>query len=241
MVKNSSKSILKLKNVSKIYEMGDEKLYALNKVSFEVIKGEFIAIVGASGSGKSTLMNIIGTLDFPSKGEIFIFEKHISSFSKDKLATFRGKEIGFVFQQYNLIQRFSAFENVGLTLDFLDYDNQTKKEKVENALKLVNILDKKNNLPTQMSGGQQQRVSIARSLVTNPSIILADEPTGALDSKTGEEILKLLNNLNEKGKTIIIITHDLKLANYAKRIIELKDGKIIKDYINLKKVKNKNK
>lgn len=224
--------ILELKNVSKIYEMGDEKLYALRDINVKIESGEFVAVVGSSGSGKSTMMNMMGVLDKPSKGEIFIDEKNISTLSKDNLAEFRGKKVGFIFQQYNLIPRLSAYDNVGLTLDFLDYSKEEAKKNIHEALKLVGILEKKNHLPSQLSGGQQQRVSIARSLVAKPSIILADEPTGALDSKTGKAVIEILLNLNKEGKTIIMITHDLNLARFASRIIEIFDGKIIKDYKN---------
>ncbi len=229
---DKNQSILELKKVSKIYEMGGEKLYALNNVSLKINQGEFVAIVGSSGSGKSTLMNMMGVLDRPTSGEVFLKNQKVKDLDKDTLANFRGREVGFIFQQYNLISRLSAKENIALTLEFLDFESQTADIYIDKVLKLVGLSDKKNHTPGKLSGGQQQRVSIARSLVANPSIILADEPTGALDSKTGKDVLEILTKLNKEGKTIIMITHDLNLAKYAKRIVEIKDGKIIKDHIN---------
>jgi len=227
-------SILELKNVSKIYEMGDEKLYALKNINLKITQGEFVAVVGSSGSGKSTMMNMMGVLDRPTIGDIYLKNQKVKDLDKDTLANFRGREVGFIFQQYNLISRLTAKENALLTLEFLDFDNEVANTYAEKALELVGLKDKKNHTPGKLSGGQQQRVSIARSLVANPSIILADEPTGALDSKTGEMVIGILAKLNQEGKTIIMITHDLNLAQNAKRIIEIKDGEILKDYINKK-------
>lgn len=225
-------SILELKNVSKIYQMGGEELYALRDINLNINQGEFVAIVGSSGSGKSTLMNMIGVLDRPTNGEVYLKNKKVKNLDKDTLSNFRGQQVGFIFQQYNLIPRLTAAQNVALTLEFLDFEEKKIEEYVSIALKLVGLKDKKDHTPGKLSGGQQQRVSIARSLVANPSIILADEPTGALDSKTGKDVMDILVNLNKSGKTIIMITHDLNLAKYAKRIIEIKDGEIIKDYNN---------
>jgi putative ABC transport system ATP-binding protein len=225
-------SILELKNVSKIYQMGGEELYALRDINLNINQGEFVAIVGSSGSGKSTLMNMIGVLDRPTNGEVYLKNKKVKNLDKDTLSNFRGQQVGFIFQQYNLIPRLTAAQNVALTLEFLDFEEKKIEEYVSIALKLVGLKDKKDHTPGKLSGGQQQRVSIARSLVANPSIILADEPTGALDSKTGRDVMDILVNLNKSGKTIIMITHDLNLAKYAKRIIEIKDGEIIKDYNN---------
>ena len=232
---DKTQSILELKNVSKIYEMGGEKLYALKNVSLKINQGEFVAVVGSSGSGKSTMMNMMGVLDRPTIGDIYLKNQKVKDLDKDTLANFRGREVGFIFQQYNLISRLTAKDNVALTLEFLDFDKETADIYINKALELVGLSDKKNHTPGKLSGGQQQRVSIARSLVANPSIILADEPTGALDSKTGKDVIQILTNLNKENKTIIMITHDLELAKYAKRIIEIKDGEIIKDYINKKK------
>jgi putative ABC transport system ATP-binding protein len=220
--------ILRLDNVSKIYKMGEVEVHALRGVSVEIRKGDFVAIMGASGSGKSTMMNLIGCLDIPSKGSIYLNSQDISKMSESDLASLRGKTIGFIFQQYNLLQSISAFENVLLPLEFLEYDDASASIRAKEILELVGLSDKMHHLPTQLSGGQQQRVSIARSLVGNPDIILADEPTGALDSVTGKEVLNTLTKLwKEQGKTIIMVTHDHKLAQYAHTMIELKDGQIV--------------
>ena len=180
------------------------------------------------------MMNMMGVLDRPTIGDIYLKNQKVKDLDKDTLANFRGREVGFIFQQYNLISRLTAKDNVALTLEFLDFDKETADIYINKALELVGLSDKKNHTPGKLSGGQQQRVSIARSLVANPSIILADEPTGALDSKTGKDVIQILTNLNKENKTIIMITHDLELAKYAKRIIEIKDGEIIKDYTNKK-------
>lgn len=219
--------ILKLENVWKIYKMGEVDVPALRDVTIKIKKGDFIAIIGASGSGKSTMMNLIGCLDLPSKGKIYLKNQDITQLSESNLAILRGKTIGFIFQQYNLIPSINAFSNVMLPLDFLEYDNKTAVDRTREILNKVGLGDRMFHLPTQLSGGQQQRTSIARSLVADPEIILADEPTGALDSKTGKEILEMLYELwKNEGKTIILVTHDLKLAKYANTIIELKDGQI---------------
>ncbi|MBT5021834.1 ABC transporter ATP-binding protein [Candidatus Woesearchaeota archaeon] len=239
MNKTRTKEILlKLNNVWKIYQMGEVEVPALRGVSVEIKKGDFVAIIGASGSGKSTMMNLIGCLDIPSKGSIFLKGNDITKLSESDLATLRGQTIGFIFQQYNLIPSISAFENVMLPLEFLEYNEKDAAKRTREILELVKLSDKGHHLPTQLSGGQQQRVSIARSLVGKPEIILADEPTGALDSVTGKEILELLKKLwKEEGKTIILVTHDLNLAKYAHTIIELKDGQILRTQ-NKKKHKN---
>jgi putative ABC transport system ATP-binding protein len=222
-------NIMEMKDVWKIYRMGEVEVPALKGVSVEIKKGDFVAIIGASGSGKSTMMNLIGCLDIPSKGSICLKSHDISTLSESDLASLRGKTIGFIFQQYNLIQSMSAFENVMLPLEFLEYDNQKAAKRAREILTLVGLSDKMHHRPAQLSGGQQQRVSIARSLASNPEIILADEPTGALDSVTGREVLNMLHKLwNEQGKTIIMVTHDLNLAKYAHTTIELKDGQVMK-------------
>jgi putative ABC transport system ATP-binding protein len=220
-------TILKLENVWKIYKMGDVEVIALKGVSVEIKKGDFVAIIGASGSGKSTMMNLIGCLDTPTKGTVYLKSKDISIMSESDLASLRGNTIGFIFQQYNLIPSITAFDNVKLPLEFLEYSDSDAEKRTKEILTHVGLGDKMFNRPSQLSGGQQQRVSIARSLVSNPEIILADEPTGALDSKTGVEVLDTLHELWKKGKTIILVTHDLNLAKYAHTRIELKDGEII--------------
>ncbi|MBT4351419.1 ABC transporter ATP-binding protein [archaeon] len=215
--------------------MGEVKVPALKGVSVDIHKGEFVAIIGASGSGKSTMMNLVGCLDLPTKGDIFLKNQNITKLHESKLSVLRGKTIGFVFQQYNLIQTMTALENVLLPLELQEMNDEKAKKQAIKVLKLVGLEDKMYNRPTQLSGGQQQRVAIARSLANDPEIILADEVTGALDSVTGKEIMKMLTKLwKEENKTIIMITHDLNLANYAQTIIELKDGEIIK-------IKNNNK
>ena len=220
-------TILKLENVWKIYKMGDIEVPALKGVSVEIKKGDFVAIIGASGSGKSTMMNLIGCLDTPTKGTVYLKSRDISLMSESDLASLRGNTIGFIFQQYNLIPSITAFDNVKLPLEFLEYSDSEAEKRTKEILTRVGLGDKMFNRPSQLSGGQQQRVSIARSLVSNPEIILADEPTGALDSKTGVEVLNTLHELWKKGKTIILVTHDLNLAKYAHTRIELKDGEII--------------
>ncbi len=222
-------TLIKFENVWKIYRMGEVDVPALRGVDIEIKKGDFVAIIGASGSGKSTMMNLIGCLDTPSKGKISLDSKDISLMTESDLATFRGKRVGFIFQQYNLIPSMTAFDNVMLPMEFLEMSDHEAKERTEKILDIVGLTDKSHHLPSQLSGGQQQRVSIARSLVADPDVILADEPTGALDSVTGKEILDTLHRLwKEEGKTIIMVTHDLKLSKYAKTSVELKDGEIIK-------------
>ncbi|MFH1848572.1 MAG: ABC transporter ATP-binding protein [archaeon] len=208
--------------------MGEVEVPALKGITVEIKKGDFVAIIGASGSGKSTMMNLIGCLDTPSKGSIYLKNQNITTLSESDLATLRGQTIGFIFQQYNLIPSISAFDNVLLPLEFLEYDDKTAVEKTRKILNIVGLGDKMHHLPTQLSGGQQQRVSIARSLATDPEIILADEPTGNLDSVTGKSIMDMFQKLWKEGKTIIMVTHDLKLAKYAHTVIELKDGQIVK-------------
>jgi putative ABC transport system ATP-binding protein len=225
--------IMKMQDVWKIYKMGTVEVPALRGVSVEIKTGDFVAIIGASGSGKSTMMNLIGCLDIPTRGRICLKSQDISRLSESDLSSLRGKTIGFIFQQYNLIQSMSAFENAMLPLEFLEYNDQKAAARAREILTLVGLGDKMHHRPTQLSGGQQQRVSIARSLVSDPEIILADEPTGALDSVTGKEVLNMLQRLwKEHGKTIILVTHDLNLAKLAHTTIELKDGQIMKTYEN---------
>jgi len=219
--------ILRLENVWKIYKMGEVEVPALKGISVEIKRGDFVAIIGASGSGKSTMMNLMGCLDLPSQGKVFLESHDISTLHESDLASFRGKTIGFIFQQYNLIPSLTAFENVLLPLELLEHSTNDAAKRAREILTLVGLANKMNNRPTQLSGGEQQRVSIARSLAANPDIIFADEPTGALDSVTGREVLNMLHTLwKEQGKTIILVTHDLSLAKYAHTTIELKDGRI---------------
>ncbi|MBN2457993.1 ABC transporter ATP-binding protein [Candidatus Woesearchaeota archaeon] len=221
-------TLLNLKDVWKIYKMGEVEVPALKGISVEIKKGDFVAIIGSSGSGKSTMINLIGCLDTPSKGTILLKNKDITKMSESDLATLRGRTIGFIFQQYNLIPSISAFNNVLLPMEFLEYEDSIAVKKVRDILERVGLSNKTHHLPTQLSGGQQQRVSIARSLATDPEIILADEPTGNLDSKTGKSIMDMFQKLWKKeGKTIIMVTHDLKLARYANTVIELRDGEIL--------------
>jgi putative ABC transport system ATP-binding protein len=222
-------AILYLEDVWKIYKMGEVEVPALKSITVAIRKGDFVAIIGASGSGKSTMMNLMGCLDIPSKGSLFLNGRDISKLSESDLATLRGRTIGFIFQQYNLVPSMSALENVMLPLEFIEYSNADAIETSKKILKIVGLGDKMHHRPSQLSGGQQQRVSIARCLAANPDIILADEPTGALDSVTGKELLEMLHKLwKEQGKTIIMVTHDLNLARYAHTVVELKDGEIIR-------------
>lgn len=218
--------MIKIKNLYKIYEMGEDKVYALDDLSLEIHQGEYTSIVGPSGSGKSTLMDIIGCLDTPTSGEYFLAGEEVSKLSDNKLSEIRNEKIGFVFQKFNLLPKLSALENVELPLVYQGVSSKERRRRAEEALDSVGLLPRMKHLPTQMSGGQQQRVAIARALVTNPQIILADEPTGNLDSRTGEEVLKILKELNDKGRTVILITHDSHVAKSAKRTVELMDGKI---------------
>lgn len=219
--------IIRLENVWKIYKMGEVEVPALRGITVDINKGDFVAIIGASGSGKSTMMNLVGCLDLPTRGKIFLKSKDITSLRESDLAALRGRTIGFIFQQYNLLQNMTAYENVLLPLELQDMGEGRASERAKEVLKLVGLTDKMHHLPSQLSGGQQQRVSIARSLVGDPEIVLADEPTGALDSVTGREVIETLYRLwKNEGKTVIMVTHDLHLAEYAHSHIELKDGRI---------------
>ncbi|RLG12586.1 MAG: ABC transporter ATP-binding protein [Candidatus Nanohalarchaeota archaeon] len=227
--RKKDEALVVLKDVWKIYQVGEVEVPALRGVSVEIKKGDFVAIVGASGSGKSTMMNLVGCLDTPSKGKIFLKSRNIADLCESDLATLRGKTIGFIFQQYNLLPNMTAYENVVLPLELQEVDDGAAAKQAKKVLKLVGLEDKMHHLPSQLSGGQQQRVAIARCLVGDPEIILADEPTGALDSVTGKDVLNMLERIwKEEGKTVIMVTHDLHLAEYAHNIIELKDGKIIR-------------
>ena len=220
--------ILKVENLTKIYGKGTTKVVALDNVSFSVEKGEFVAIVGASGSGKSTLLHLIGGVDRPTSGKVFIDGKDIYELDDDKLAIFRRRQVGLVYQFYNLIPILNVEENIKLPLD-LD-NRKPNKECLNSLIKLLGLESRKNHLPNELSGGQQQRTSIGRALVTNPTIILADEPTGNLDSKSSDEIVELLRKSNKEYKqTIIMITHNMEIAKCADRIIQIEDGKIVKE------------
>ena len=218
--------ILKVEHLSKVYGKGENKVVALDDVSFSVEKGEFVAIVGASGSGKSTLLHLIGGVDRPTKGEVFIAGKNIYQLNDDKLAIFRRRQIGLVYQFYNLIPILNVEENITLPCE-LD-GKEIDKQRLEEVLKTLNLTNRRKNLPNELSGGQQQRVAIGRSLINNPAIVLADEPTGNLDSKTSDDIVNLLRESNKKyDQTMIMITHNLELAAKADRIIKIEDGKLV--------------
>jgi len=224
--KVTKSTVVELKDVTKTYLMGEVAVHALNGVNLKIKQGDFVSIMGPSGSGKSTMMHIVGALDLPSTGQTFIKGIDLSTLSENELAQIRGKTIGFVFQEFNLIPTLTALENVRLPILFQDID-EDRTDCCIDLLKLVGLGDRIDHKPSELSGGQQQRVAIARALANDPEIILADEPTGALDSKSGLEILNLLEDLNKKGKTVIIITHDRSLTKYTKRNISLKDGDVI--------------
>ena len=221
--------LIELKDVYKIYPMGDETVHALDGVSLSIDQGEFVAIVGSSGSGKSTAMNIIGCLDVPTSGSYHLGGVDVSTMDDDQQAEIRNKMLGFIFQQYNLIPKLSVLENVELPLLYAGVPAEERRNRAIHSLERVGLADKRKHLPSQLSGGQQQRVSIARALAGNPSVILADEPTGALDSRTGREVLGFLKKLNREGDTVVLITHDNSIAVRADRIIRLQDGRIIYD------------
>ncbi|MBW2971182.1 ABC transporter ATP-binding protein [Candidatus Woesearchaeota archaeon] len=221
--------MIKLIDVWKIYEMGDVKVEALRGLNLEVRQGEFLAIQGPSGSGKSTAMNMIGCLDVPSRGAIYLEGHDISKLEESDLAQIRGQKIGFVFQKFNLINTLSAAENVMLPMMFQEHPPELRRQRAYELLKLVDLHDRMDHKPNELSGGQQQRVAIARALANNPDVVLADEPTGNLDSKTGENVLSFLTKLHEnEGKTIVMVTHDASMAKHADRVEMLLDGKIIK-------------
>ena len=221
--------LIELRDVYKIYPMGAEAVHALDGVSLTIDRGEFVAIVGQSGSGKSTAMNIIGCLDVPTTGTYRLGGVDVSTMDDDQQAEIRNKMLGFIFQQYNLIPKLTVLENVELPLLYAGISGQERRERAIRALERVGLAEKQRNLPSQLSGGQQQRVSIARALAGEPSVILADEPTGALDSRTGREVLAFLQKLNREGDTVVLITHDNSIAVRAKRIVWLQDGRIIYD------------
>lgn len=223
------REVIRLENISKYYQMGETIVKAVDGLSISVYKGEFVAIMGPSGSGKSTSMNLVGSLDIPTKGRIFLDDKDISKLHESDLAQLRGKKIGFIFQQFNLIPNLTAKENIILPMMFQGKSEEEREENARKLLKLVELEDREDHYPSQLSGGQQQRVAIARALSNDPEIILADEPTGNLDTKTGHIVMEFLEKLNKEGKTVIMVTHDPDLAQeYADVVYWLKDGKLEK-------------
>ncbi len=223
--------LIQLIDIYKVYQMGDIEVRANDGINLTIMEGEFVAIVGKSGSGKSTIMNIIGALDVPTSGQYILKGQDVSKLKDDQLAAIRNKTIGFIFQQYNLLSKHNLLENVELPLLYAGLGKKERKQLAMDALKKVGIEDKWRNFPNQLSGGQQQRGAVARALAGNPSLILADEPTGALDSKTSRELLDFLKQLNEEGNTIVLITHDSSIAQEANRVVTLRDGKITTDEI----------
>jgi len=225
----SEKPIIRLKDVWKTYYMGDISLDVLKNVNVEIKQGEFVVIVGPSGSGKSTMMNQVGILDMPTKGKVFYRGKDLTQLTESDLAQLRGQKIGFVFQQFNLINTLTALENVTLPTIFQNMDEETRLQKATELLNKVGLGDRMGHRPTELSGGQQQRVAIARALINDPEIILADEPTGNLDSKSGHQVMEMLTSFHKKdGKTIILVTHDVDLVKYSEKTIYLKDGEVVK-------------
>jgi putative ABC transport system ATP-binding protein len=223
--------MIQLRDVTKVYSLGMQPVHALRGINLHINAGEYVAIMGSSGSGKSTLMNIIGCLDQPSYGTYILDNEEVDSLDEDSLAAVRNRKIGFVFQQFNLLARMSALENVMLPLVYAGVKPEERKNRAEKVLKLVGLGDRMHHRPNQLSGGQQQRVSIARSIVNNPGLLLADEPTGALDSQTSSEIMTLLKELHSNGMTIVLVTHEADIAAHAKRLVRLKDGSVTSDTI----------
>ncbi len=222
-------SLIEFMKVSKLYQMGDSVITAADQISMRIEKGEFVSIVGSSGSGKSTCMNIIGCLDVPTSGTYLLDGKDVGNMNKNELAEIRNEKLGFIFQQYNLLPKLSLLENVEVPLLYAGMPKRERRELAAAALRQVGLGDKLRHKPNQLSGGQQQRVSIARALAGRPAVILADEPTGALDSRTGREVLKLLQDLHQAGNTVVLITHDNSIAVQAQRIIRLEDGRVVYD------------
>ena len=218
--------MIQFKDVSKIYRMGENSLRALDHANMHIREGEFVSIIGPSGSGKSTLMNIVGCLDLADEGEYFLDGQEIRTYKEDQLARIRNEKIGFVFQNFNLIGKMTAWDNIERPLIYQRLPRAQRKERVEEALRRVGLYDRRTHRPTELSGGQQQRVAIARAISTRPSLFLADEPTGNLDSRTGEEIMGIFRELHEEGNTIVLITHDPSIADKAQRQIRIRDGKV---------------
>ena len=227
------KPLIKITNIKRDFVLGNEIVYVLKGIDLEINKGEYLALMGPSGSGKSTLMNLLGCLDTPTSGNYILNRKDVSQMSDNELAEIRNKEIGFVFQTFNLLPRTTALDNVALPMIYACYSKSERRARATKVLQEVNLGDRMSFQPNQLSGGQRQRVAIARALVNKPSIILADEPTGNLDSKTSEEIMKLLKEIHDKGNTIIVVTHEEEIAAHANRIIRLRDGIIESDTITI--------
>jgi putative ABC transport system ATP-binding protein len=226
-----SKSLIKITNIKRDFVLGNEIVYVLKGIDLEIKKGEYVALMGPSGSGKSTLMNLLGCLDTPTSGTYILNGKDVSQMQDDELAEIRNKEIGFVFQTFNLLPRTTALDNVALPMIYAGYSKNERRERATEVLRQVNLADRMDHQPNQLSGGQRQRVAIARAMVNKPSIILADEPTGNLDSKTSEEIMVLLEEIHKNGNTIILVTHEEEIAEHAQRIIRMRDGMIESDNI----------
>jgi putative ABC transport system ATP-binding protein len=221
--------LIETRDLWKTYVMGDEEIHALRGVSIQIERGEYVAIMGPSGSGKSTLMNLIGCLDTPSKGSYLLNNKEVAAMNDDELAQIRNEEIGFVFQTFNLLPRATALHNVELPLIYAGMTSKARQERAKQALQKVDLMSRASHRPNELSGGQRQRVAIARALVNDPSILLADEPTGNLDSKTGNEIMGVFDRLHEAGNTIVLVTHEAEIAAYAHRVIHIRDGQVEKD------------
>ena len=230
------KEVIRTRDISKVYRMGTETVHALKSISIEVKRGEYVAFMGPSGSGKSTFMNIIGCLDTPTNGQYILNGHDVSSLTESSLAEIRNKEIGFVFQTFNLLPRQTALENVSLPLIYAGYSSSQRKEKAYATLESVGLADRAKHRPNELSGGQRQRVAIARALVNDPSIILADEPTGNLDTKTSYDIMELFQRLHDSGNTIIMVTHEDDIAHYAHRIVRMRDGLVETDLLNEERI-----
>ncbi len=226
--------LIEIRNLSKKYEMGDQEVLALNDISLTINRNEYVAIMGPSGSGKSTLMNILGCLDTPTSGDYLFNKTNVSTLDDDELSAMRNKEIGFVFQNFNLLPKLNALQNVEMPLIYAGIKSAERKQRAVDALNKVSLAERMLHKPSELSGGQRQRVAIARALVSKPGILLADEPTGALDSKTGAEIMQLFRDLHQEGNTIILITHEQEVADHANRTIHIRDGKIFSDEPNHK-------
>ncbi|WP_025683315.1 ABC transporter ATP-binding protein [Paenibacillus maysiensis] len=221
--------VIQIEDLKKVYQVGDQEIHALREVQLDIADGDFVAIMGPSGSGKSTMMNVIGCLDLPTSGKFYLDGYSILDAREDELAIIRNQKIGFVFQKFHLLPRATALDNVELPMIYAGVSAKERRLRAIEALTSVGLSDRMNNKPNELSGGQQQRVSIARALVNNPVILLADEPTGALDSKTSVEIMGIFQRLNDKGKTVVLVTHDQEIAEYAKRLIHFRDGRIEED------------
>lgn len=231
-------ALIEARQLTKVYTMGDQTVHALRGVSLDIAEGDFVAIMGASGSGKSTLMNILGCLDLPTEGQYRLADEAVESMEPDQLASIRNRRIGFVFQQFNLLPRTSALENVELPMVYGGIKATERHERAKASLAKVGLVERMGHTPAELSGGQQQRVAIARALVNNPQLILADEPTGALDSQTSEDIMRLLTELNQQGMTVVLVTHEADIAAWARRKIVFKDGHIIEDALQDRRQQN---